>query len=335
MLPASRVSVSAKKLQGSGLPEPTVPADRRATGYRLIELGNLQAYLLDVLKATCRHCHSNRLVICENEDKRRGLMSVLRLRCLGCAKNGKEFETSPKRIMDTPGQSLDVNRRAAFASLVMGKSRSGIEQFCAVMGMPPPPNESSWRRHLKHIGESVQKTASATMQRAVEQIRAILGEQRGSQLGEGELLNEAVSFDGTWAKRGFSSLFGVQAVIHMETGKLLDNQVHSKICNVCRVKEAELKDKNSDDLVAWRKTHQPACDKNTDVSSNAMEAQGAKEMWTRSVERNRMQYTTFVGDGDSKAYKTVCEEKPYGEVEIKKADCIGHVQKRMGSRLRE
>ena len=152
--------------------------------------------------------------------------------------------------MDTPGQSLDVNRRAVFASLVMGESRSGIEQFCAVMGMPPPPNESSWRRHLKHIGENVQKTAFATMQRAVDQIRAIRGEQRVSQLGEGELLNKAVSFDGTWAKRGFSSFFGVQAVIHMETGKLLDNQVHLKICNVCRVKEAELKDKNSDDVVA-------------------------------------------------------------------------------------
>ena len=87
--PAPPVSVSAKKLQGSGLPEPKVPADRRATGYRLIELGNLQAYLLDVLKATCLRCKTNRLVICENEDKRRGLMSVLRLRCLDCARNGK------------------------------------------------------------------------------------------------------------------------------------------------------------------------------------------------------------------------------------------------------
>ena len=117
---------------------------------------------------------------------------------------------------------------------------------------------------FKHTGESVQKTASATMQRTVEQIRAIRGEKTGSQLRGDELLNEAVSFDGTWAKRGFSSFFGVQAIIHMEIGKLVARQpVDSNICNICRVKEAELKDKSSDDLIAWRKTHQTASDKNT------------------------------------------------------------------------
>ena len=59
-----------------------------------------------------------------------------------------------------------------------------------------------------------------------------------------------------------------------------------------------------------------------------------KEMWNKSVQQNRMRYTTFVGNGDSKAYKTVCDEKPYGEVDIIKADCIGHVQKRISSSIR-
>ena len=148
-------------------------------------------------------------------------------------------------------------------------------------------------------------------------------------------MDECVSFDGTWAKRGHSSLFGVQAILHMETGKVLDTQVHSKLCNICCAKEETLPDKTSDAYITWYEGHKPACTRNTEVSSNAMEAQGAKEMWNRSVEKNRMRYTTFVGDGDSKAYETVCDEKPYGDVEIKKADCIGHVQKRMGSRLRD
>lgn len=42
-----------------------------------------------------------------------------------------------------------------------------------------------------------------------------------------------------------------------------------------------------------------------------------------------------MGDGDSSAFATVEKAKPYGpDIEIVKKECIGHVQKRMGSRLR-
>ena len=85
--------------------------------------------------------------------------------------------------------------------------------------------------------------------------------------------------------------------------------------------------------IGWQVTSQ--CGTKTHRSSNAMETQGAGEMWARSVAKNKMRYTTFVGDGDSKAYKSVCDAKPYGDIEIKKTDCIGYVQKRMGNRLRE
>nr|XP_047144770.1 uncharacterized protein LOC124818251 [Hydra vulgaris] len=42
-----------------------------------------------------------------------------------------------------------------------------------------------------------------------------------------------VSYDGTWQKRGHSSLNGVVAVIASDSGKCVDYQVLSKICNVC------------------------------------------------------------------------------------------------------
>lgn len=48
-----------------------------------------------------------------------------------------------------------------------------------------------------------------------------------------------------------------------------------------------------------------------------------------------MRYTTLLGDGDSKEFDSVNEMKPYGEdLEIKKIECVGHVEKRMGMRLR-
>ena len=47
-------------------------------------------------------------------------------------------------------------------------------------------------------------------------------------------------------------------------------------------------------------------------------------------------YSTFVGDGDAKSFHSVTSPPVYGEAyPIRKQDCIGHVQKRMGSRLRK
>lgn len=44
-------------------------------------------------------------------------------------------------------------------------------------------------------------------------------------------------------------------------------------------------------------------------------------------------YTEFLGDGDSKAHKLIVEQAVYGDVEVKKLECVGHFQKGLGSRL--
>ena len=49
----------------------------------------------------------------------------------------------------------------------------------------------------------------------------------------------AVSFDGTWAKRGHTSLFGIVFVISVDTGEVLDCHVLSKFCKSCSVWEAK------------------------------------------------------------------------------------------------
>ena len=42
-----------------------------------------------------------------------------------------------------------------------------------------------------------------------------------------------VSFDGTWEKRGHTSLFGVLFVLSVDTGEVLDYYVLSKYCKAC------------------------------------------------------------------------------------------------------
>ncbi len=44
----------------------------------------------------------------------------------------------------------------------------------------------------------------------------------------------------------------------------------------------------------------------------------------------------LVSDGDSKSHSMILEAQPYGtNLEVKKKDCVRHVQKRMGTALRE
>ena len=64
-----------------------------------------------------------------------------------------------------------------------------------------------------------------------------------------------------------------------------------------------------------------------------MEHSGVIEMFTRSIEKRKLRHTVYV-DGDSSSFRKVKDvviEKYGDEYQIVKEDCIGHIQKRMGS----
>ena len=42
-----------------------------------------------------------------------------------------------------------------------------------------------------------------------------------------------VSCDGSWHRRGFSSLVGTAAAISLETGQVLDYEILNKVCYEC------------------------------------------------------------------------------------------------------
>ena len=73
---------------------------------------------------------------------------------------------------------------------------------------------------------------------------------------------------------------------------------------------------------------------NHDGSAASMEPVGTVRMFERSIQSHGLRYTQFLCDGDSSSFKKVAEHKPYGEVAVKKLECVSHVQKRCGTRLR-
>ncbi|GFV84638.1 uncharacterized protein TNCV_2482521 [Trichonephila clavipes] len=64
-----------------------------------------------------------------------------------------------------------------------------------------------------------------------------------------------------------------------------------------------------------------------------MEPLGVYRIFERSVEMRKLQYVNFFGDGDSKGYASV--KDIYGKNTVAKYECIGHIQKRVGTKLRK
>ena len=175
----------------------------------------------------------------------------------------------------------------------------------------------------------------------------------------------AISFDGTWAKRGFTSNHGMGFVLSASTGKVLDYAVVSKICSQCQQNKSRM---TKEEFDLWFQNHD--CKGNFAGSSPSMETACAKAIWSKSLEYS-VQYKYMVSDGDLKAYNAVwdvygvCDvcnryEKMNKKSEeylawknsdnyktwedshmqgtadccrVIKLDCVGHVQKRLGHAL--
>ena len=106
----------------------------------------------------------------------------------------------------------------------------------------------------------------------------------------------------------------------------------SQGCKKCECHEHL--DKTSLEYQTWKADH-TTCKANFHGSAPAMEPEGAERIFQRSVELHNLRYTEFYGDGDSKSYNRV--KGVYGDdgIEVEKKECIGRVQKRVGTALRK
>ena len=99
---------------------------------------------------------------------------------------------------------------------IIGRGRASLTKFCSVMNMPGPVAKKSFTTHVKAIARVSQQVAEAEMQKAVKEVRDI------NKAEEDEIADVAVSCDGTWARRGFQSLYGMVSAISVQTGKVVD-----------------------------------------------------------------------------------------------------------------
>ena len=333
--------------------------------YRLVELTSLMEAFQQLHK-----CKGGRLVYNDEQAKRYGNSSLLHIECTKC-KHKAYLQTSANSGDSWKAQSAsDINRRMVYSACEMGVGREAIATMCEILNMPPPCQSSAWNDHSEALYFAHKKAVDEKMAQAREFVHE-LHRKSNPGLTADDAIDIAVSFDGTWSKRGFTTNFGVGLVISVDSGQVLDYDFASKICVQCSKKKASFS-KESEEFQLWYVTHQPDCTENHSGSSGAMEQDIARRIWNKSLAYN-LHYNFMVSDGDSKAYNNVwdvygaCEdcnkwenidkktneykkwveflahEKWKSDHELGKADCarvmkldcIGHVQKRMGKALRE
>lgn len=226
-----------------------------------------------------------------------------------------------------------------YAAMMCGFAYSGVEKLCGLLSIRHFARKT-YLRYATLITEKTVENVREVLKKSREAVFRYYSEELDRQPDESGVLDVDASFDGTWHKRGHCSLFGVGAVIEINTGLIIDYEVVGKMCSVCNYHESQHKKKQISDenFQTWKESHALTCQVNYVGTSGGMEPAEAVTCWNRSLQHN-MRYTNFIGDGDSAAYKAVVScndgEGPYGrEHPVVKSECINHVAKRLGYGLR-
>lgn len=310
-------STSAKKLKNNE-GDLTVSVDQ-CLRYCIVSF-SIFAALQEIL--LCKYCKKE---IKFNKYAEKGLGFDLEVIC-SCSERSR-IPSSPKFV--GKGGGYEINRRFVYVMRLLGVGFSGISTFLGLMDIGETLSKTGYYDIIEHIHIAVKAVSKVVFKTAVK-----LESEKNLEknLPEKKL---AVSGDGSWPKRGFSSLLGIVSLIGKYSNKIIDVIVKSSICKACE-KWADQKD--TPEFDAWFSEHQEndECNANHSGSAGKMEVEGVKEMFTRSVEQYGVMYEFYIGDGDTKTFKELSDLKPYGdELQVKKKECVLHVKKRMYRRAKE
>jgi len=267
---------------------------------------------------TCNNYASRSLSV--DPKKKHGLSQSITIDC-SCG-SSKLLHSSKKVDPSNAMSHFDINVRTVICFRELGLGHSSIVNFSRHMNMSPPLGQFAYEKIVNLVHPIYQQAAEDSMARAASSISNNGSDDQPSDI--------VASFDGSWQRRGYASLNGFVSCIERNKDKIIDVEIKTKKCKSCSFWENK---KDSPNYQNWKETH--VCQINHHGSASSMETNGTVDMFKRSIEKRNLRYTTFIGDGDSSSYPTVVELDPYNGTGIEKGECIGHVQKRVGTNLRK
>lgn len=213
-------STSAKKLLGSKNVEVPISS---SFAYCILEFATVFSTISSIV--ICKECKSD---ITFTQSSLRGLGFKI---CLTCKCDTTQLINSCPMI----DNACEINRRFVFVMRLLGVGHEGVNLFCSLMDICQGIGNSTYSKILENIYTAASAVFETVLSFAVTQEK-----ESNKEVGkpEDEL---TVSGDGTWKKRGFSSLFGVSTLIGKYSGKVLDASVMSSF--LWRMQLAENKKK--------------------------------------------------------------------------------------------
>lgn len=249
-------STSAKKLRGAE--KETATNDKLA--YRFIEFFTIFDALSGIL--ACKTCGGN---VMFGEDAHRGLGFKLSISC----------KCGVSAIPSGPyeGQrGYETNTRIVVIMRLLGVCIEGINLFCGMMDLSQGMSNSMYYTIVNNIYTVSKNTFEKLRVKAAD-------EEKSENIARGENPeNLIVSGDGTWKKRGFTSLLGMAMLIGSNTKKIIDLIVKSSFCQSCNLQKGK---KGTLQYDQWYKEHQSTCGINHAGSAGKMEVDAMKEMFSR------------------------------------------------------
>ena len=307
-----RNSASGKKIKLSS--DEIILTDTDFYGYSIVDLNLIFTCFQNYL--CCKICGSD---VTFKEEVVTGLSTKISVQCANC----NELCTNRNsKMLGNKKNIPEINRRFMYAFRALGLGHAAMKLFCGLMDLPKPVSQKSYDTMTQRLLSCTEEISHSSKQCAAkEEVKAT---------GSADII---ISGDGTWKTRGHTSRVGICTIIGDKTGKIIDTEVLSSYCKSCdtwKGKSGTEQDKN------WVKHHEKECHVNHTGSAGKMEVVGMKRIFERSKSLYDARYTSYIGDGDAKTFLAVSQSFPYGpDFEIKKIECVGHIQKRMGTRLRK
>ena len=320
------VTISRSEMKISSLRSPIRTSNKE--DWMIVGLQKLNELLHTLV---CSECHDSGCIqFFLDYNKRKGFSKFIKLHCSGCNFLIAEGYTSGRTDTTTTPQPFTINDMLVLFFNQIGTGYAAMQTFGSILGSEVL-HLKTFQQKQTRVSKAMCESADDILSQSVELIRRLHFDD-SDILHNDEPIDIGVSFDGSWHTRGHNSKYGFVSVIEITSGHVVDYEILCRYCQNCTSYQNKY-GVDSEQYKEWYKTHAQSCPINYTGSSNAMEMEGAKRIWSRSVEKNNMQYVRMLGDGDSKAYKAVLELNPYN-VDIEREECTNHAHKRMGTALR-
>ncbi|CAH1110752.1 unnamed protein product [Psylliodes chrysocephalus] len=292
------------------------PNLKNISGRRIV---NISHFVAQVRSLESHECHVKKTgYLAYDREVHVGLNSKLFFKCLACGLQ-KSITTNNEQ---TDG---NINLLATWGTLSTGKGHYSLEESLSLLNIRPL-DLKTFQKYQNEIGDSwfdcltdsIQDAGKEEYQWAVE-TKNILNDKKIGQC--------CVIVDGGWSHRSYGHKYtsnsGVACIIGAHTKKLLFVGIRNKYCCICAIAQRK-----------HLKAPTHTCYKNWSGSSPAMEADIIVEGFLKSEKMHNLQYTTFIGDGDSSVHTKILENVPYSR-KIKKIECANHLTKNLTKHLHE